>query len=313
MEEPHIVVFGIGKRRQLMSYFREEAHKRGFGLIGCDASRSCVARAEVDHFKQVPRASSLEQYHDAVTRLFTEWHIAALTSIIDPELVPLAVLSERTCSGPTLLNCSSAIASICEDKLIFSRVLQENGIPSIPTFSEPVAPVPYISKDRRGSCGSGFRVHQEGDSAPSATVGDLIYQPFVDGAHYCVDAYFDLRQGKMRAICCKEVLEKRYGETYVAQTVVCDPFVPMISRIASVLALRGICNFDVYEYKGELAFMEVNARIGGNYPMSHQSSVNMIGLMLDDVLGADLPTMWSDYTPGVLFGKSIETVPFRIE
>ena len=65
-----------------------------------------------------------------------------------------------------------------------------------------------------------------------------------------------------RVICCAAAPQ-------TASSKSCD-------RVSDVVRMRGIVNLDIYDVNGHLAVMEVNARIGGNYPASHVLGVNLL-------------------------------------
>ncbi|KJV43328.1 hypothetical protein VH88_01130 [Brevundimonas sp. KM4] len=213
-------------------------------------------------------------------------------TLIDPEIVSLGEIEGE--ADALYLHPAASTAAICEDKYHFFETMRANGIATIPTSLTPLNQTPFIRKDRTGSAASGFKVYSE--TTDTETVRQnardprYIYQPFCSGRHYCIDAYFSIRDARLIDLCVKEVLAKANGESYLLRSVPRDRFIGMLDAVATVLPMRGIVNFDIYDEDGELKIMEVNCRIGGNYPASHAFGVNLLRPMLTEVCGRHLPS-----------------------
>ena len=292
----HLVISGIGKRNKLLSLLQHECKERKINLLGLDAILAPPAKYELDYFSQVPKASDrlfLREYNKLAAG-----SIGCLT-IVDPEIIPLSIAYERGEFGDSIfLHPDYFTCSMCEDKLEFSKYLNSNGKYALPASAGPDFPYPMVVKDRRGSCSSGFAVIS--DSAVLAKTlaspnfsSDAIFQPFCDGIHYCIDAYFSLNSHRLVDICAKRVQSKCRGESYVLTTVNANRFVDFINDLAVLFVFSGIINFDIYDWDGFLYVMEINPRIGGNYPVSHLVGVNLIAKMLDEL------TSCVDYSNGL--------------
>ena len=295
-----LAISGVGKRNRLVSILREECDVRGITLLGLDAAPNPPAMYELDHFCQIPLASHddfIYKYIDAI-----EGALGFLT-IVDPEILPLSIASRSNLfNGSTFLHPDYSTCKICEDKLDFFEYLCKSQVRVLPTSSRPEYSFPMIVKDRRGSCSSGFRILAEPAALdtglslqPIST--EVIYQPYCDGIHYCVDAYYSLRSRKLVDLCAKRVSNKSSGESHVMTSVVSDRFISFLSDLDVLFDFSGIVNFDIYDWRGSLYLMEVNCRIGGNYPVSHLLGCNLVAKMLDELTGL------SDYSNGFNFSK----------
>ncbi len=298
-----IIVFGIGRRNHLIELIKDECHKRNIDLIGCDASPYAAARSIVDGFYQVPYASDAS-YLTACESLVRRLTPLMYLTIIDPEV---SALGQITTGNPNLTsiygNTEMKSALLCEDKLNFYKYLKSRNVSVVETSETPVFNIPFIEKDRKGSCGSNFVIHK--DNANIAQIEGRIFQPLINGQHYCIDAYFDLFSGELIELCAKEVIEKRNGETYVAKIVNRDQFTDLIQSASNAISFKGIVNFDIWKHQDELIIMEINARIGGNYPMSHMTGCNLVGLLLDQLIGDKCPKKFSlKVGEGDIYSKS---------
>ena len=305
----NLLVSGIGKRNHLLRLIADECAEQGAVLIGADAVGLAPARAAVERFELLPPALDPDfgaRYGEVLARQ----DVGAFITIIDPEIAVLGQLAgQGALDAARFLQPTAESSMICEDKLTFHQVLSARGVPTVPTYASPLESYPFIRKDRAGSAASGFQVFSDPTDLSAhedLTDHDSIFQPFCAGQHYCVDAYFSLSEGTLVDLCVKEVLAKRDGESYLLRSFPREGFVDLLRHLSGVLPLRGIVNIDVWDIEGELAVMEVNPRIGGNYPAAHAFGVNLLRHMTREGLGEiDSKPSFSPYEPGLLVSKFI--------
>ncbi|MEA9601205.1 ATP-grasp domain-containing protein [Polynucleobacter sp. MG-28-Ekke-A2] len=284
MRQDSLNVFGIGKRNALLELLKAECNDANISLNGYDASPYCpAANAVQPNFFVVPPAKSSE-YLMSVENLLQEHQSIGHFSIIDPEIPVLGQLERKGVLSSQLLNSTYSTAIICEDKFLLFKTLNDFGIGVISTSTSPEFNYPYIFKDRFGSGASGFSVIHSEDVVRVAKGGDLIYQPYCTGEHYCVDAYFSIWTGKLIDLCAKEVLYKSNGESYTLRSQSPGEFINLLNQVAAVLPLRSIVNFDVYRHEDGLVVMDINCRIGGNYPASHLFGCNLLKPMITELI-----------------------------
>jgi carbamoyl-phosphate synthase large subunit len=312
LEKIKILISGIGKRNTLIRLLKKEANIHNIVLIGADADNFPPARIEFENFIKISLASSSEFLPNYLSCL-TGNNIDAFLTLIDYEIPLLGRINYcPESSHPTLINPNFSTALLCEDKYQFSIVAKNNDIKVLPTSLEPLSEYPFIRKDRRGSAGSGFKIYngpQDLDGEIKSE-GKFIYQPLCNGAHYCVDVYFSIYTHKMIDFCVKKVLNKSNGESFLMESMEPGKFIPFIERISNWIQLRGIVNFDIYEENGELILMEINCRIGGNYPASHAFGCNLLQHMLFEIVNKKASSIQSKpYKPGLLVSKYFEFTP----
>ena len=310
-----LLISGIGKRNALLRIFKEACASHDISLIGDDAQHSPPARVEVEEFYQLPLClddAFAGSYEDLVLQQSIDFSI----SLIDPEISIITRMAEDGKLGKCqTLHPSFSSTTLCEDKFEFAHKLEKSGVGYIPTFKSPIIDSKYIIKDRFGSAASGFQIVEPNGDPSIKADQTAIYQPFVPSPHYCVDAYFDLNSGNLSDLCVKEVLSKTRGESYLVESIDPKPFVEICQSIGRAIPLKGIVNFDIYNYKGELVCMEVNCRPGGNYPASHAFGVDLISKLLADVFTTTaFNNIYTEYHVGLQVGKYFEfTQPFYFE
>lgn len=309
MTRRRMLISGIGKRNHVLRLLADECALNGVELIGCDASTLAPARAELIRFEQLPLVNEPD-FGQRFSKLLAQHEVAGFLTLIDPEITVLGELSAQGQIGDaTFLHPPIETADVCEDKFAFFEWMQAHDISTVPTSLSPPTTYPYIRKDRRGSRGSGFRVFDSAEAALGAVEdqgSESIYQPFHAGKHYCVDAYFSVHSGQLVDLCAKEVLAKQDGESYLLKSVKRDPFTEMLREIGRDLPMRGIVNFDIYDDGSGPTLMEINCRIGGNYPVAHAVGTNLLAHLLREMVdGVTVSASFSDYTEGAYVSKYI--------
>lgn len=308
-KKPRILISGIGKRNHVLRLLAAECASRGVEMIGSDASSLAPARVGIAAFERLPLATDPE-FSSSYQQMVIKHNVVACLTLIDPEIT---VLSEMASSGAlgdaAFLHPLSETSRVCEDKFAFFEAMDAAGIRTIPTFLSRPPTFPHIRKDRRGSRSSGFRVFGTPDEMAYEAVdasAAYIYQPYYGGQHYCVDAYYSIYSGKLVNLCAKEVLAKQEGESYLLRSVAGAPFADLLRRIGAALPLRGIVNVDVYADGDDLAVMEINCRVGGNYPAAHAVGANLFRHAMGEVLdGKEASEDFSDYEVGKYVSKFI--------
>lgn len=307
---------GIGKRNHLLKLLTYECDRYGIDLLGADADPTPPAGAELGSSHILPRADRMD-FPAAYMSLCKELAIDAAMTLIDPEIPVIAGLHEAGgLPGTRFLHPGHDVDLLCEDKYVFASTLADLGIPTVATSLEPLSGGPYIRKERRGSAASGFRYFEAaGDDLSDDSAGaEFVYQPFISGQHYCLDVYYSLTDGSLLDFAVKAVHAKGGGESYLLESVSRDRFCDLVAQVGEAIPMGGIVNFDVYDTPDGLVLMEINCRIGGNYPAAHAVGVNLLERMLNDAfdLGLSISEQHA-YRPGRMVSKFIAfTEPYDL-
>lgn len=302
-----LAVSGIGKRNGLLELLRPLAAERGLSILGLDADEFPPARVTVDHFARVPGAKELD-FVDQYARALHNFNAVGHLTLIDPEIPVLGAIRDVR---SRYLNPTSDSSILCEDKYVFHQFLDQVGIPSVPTYLSPPTKLPFIVKDRRGSAASGFRVYKNETDMDNFDLlsrdGNSVYQPYVGGEHLCVDALFALEEGYLVDLCVKKVIDKKNGESFLVESVAPGPISELVKDLSRHIPFRGIVNLDIYQmsHADDLLVMEVNCRIGGNYPASHLFGCDMISKLLLELQTGRSPSRYKhpNYQVGMRVGK----------
>jgi len=316
MTKKNILVSGIGKRNALISLFQNEQNRFNVNIIGADASMLPPAKLTVESFVQLPRADE-ENFKGKFINLLRGKDIDAHFTLIDPEIPLLGEIEEEFDDIKSrFLHPPTNTSLLCEDKFTFAIEMKSAGVSVFNTSLSPLKEYPFIRKDRRGSAASGLKIYDSPDDSVSIskTEGEYIYQPFCEGNHYCIDAYFSINNGELIDFCAKQVIEKSKGESFLLKTVSRNDFTDLLNQISSIIPLRGIVNFDFLDDKGTMRLLEINCRIGGNYPASHGFGCNLIQHCMDELFHNPNPIIkLSSYKDNQVIAKYFDfTAPIEL-
>lgn len=306
-----VLVSGIGKRNALIRLLKSTARSFEIDILGGDANDIPPARFEVDKFLNLPSANEEKFIVNYFSKIRND-EIDACITLIDPEIPFLGDIEGM--STIRVFHPKKDISLLCQDKYDFFCAAEKAGIPTIKTMLEPPDVYPFIRKDRCGSAASGFAVYTDKKTyIDSNKGGNYIYQPYCSGRHFCIDAYVSYYTGNLVDLCIKEVLSKKGGESFLLKSVTSDEIIFFVEKICRWLPLKGIVNFDIYEEQGELKIMEINCRIGGNYPASHAFGCDLLSLFFREISDAEpCAPKFSSYEADQLVAKYFEFSSSRL-
>ena len=90
-----------------------------------------------------------------------------------------------------------------------------------------------------------------------------------------------------------------------------DQFVDLVHQVGQKLRLRGVVNFDIYGDDDGPTLMEINCRIGGNYPAAHAVGANLLRHLVREVVDGEAKEDFSGYDVDVYVSKFIGfTAPY---
>lgn len=305
----NILVSSAGRRVALVQHFQTALRELGMHgrVFAADLNLASSACHAADHAYSAPLFST-GRFIDEMLALCEREKINLVVPTIDPELSLYAEHRERFAEIGAIVAVSSPQAvAIGADKRETHRWLSGLGLPVPRQASiEQVKanpddwPTPLIIKPARGSSSIGMRkiTHHE-ELAGLEETDDMVAESIAPGGEYTIDVYID-RSGKPRCSVPRLRLETRAGEVSKGQTVR-DPHLQEIAeRIASELPGGfGVINIQIFYDKasGQTAVIEINARFGGGYPLTHHAGATCTHWLIEDCLGLPIsvePDAWRD-------------------
>lgn len=184
-------------------------------------------------------------------------------------------------AGVHCLVASPEAVRTCRDKLAFSTALDEAGLLSIPTATDPgdarLGATRLAVKERFGAGSLGVALDVTHDEAvrAAAALTDPVFQPFVPGPELSLDAY-RTRDGRLLGIIARSRDVVLGGESAVTTTVDPHPYRHLAHRLLDTLDVQGHAVVQVILGPEGPTVVECNARLGGASTLSLAAGLRSI-------------------------------------
>lgn len=200
-----------------------------------------------------------------------------------------SILAEN---GITIIVSSPSALKICIDKQAFSDFGKANGLPVIPSTSriEDLNADSYVVKERygAGSRSIGLDLDRNQALAHAAILEHPVFQPFIDGTEFSVDAWVDSAH-RVKGLVLRRRDSVSNGESQVTTTFSDQELELQARKVIETLKLRGpIVLQAIKDKKGEVHIIECNARFGGASTAGIAAGVDSLFWSLLEVYGIDV-------------------------
>lgn len=296
-----ILISSAGRRVELIQLFRVSAERLGLGLkiLATDADPEKSAACQfADQFLRVKKCSQ-PGFLNQIQKIIHDHHVCLVIPTLDTELAPLAKLNqwmapEERCiviSGPRVID-------LTRDKWKTAEWLSGIGLPhpKTGTYDEVLAHPkqwkwPLIAKPIDGSCSKGISMVDSVRAMPfvQSRRDKTIFQEKWVGQEFTVNMYFD-QKNKLRTAVPHLRIETRAGEVSKGKTVRKAELIRAARCLARHLPeARGpLCFQAIVKPSGQFAILEINARFGGGYPLTHHAGAEFTRWLLQEACGLPL-------------------------
>ena len=270
----------------------EELGIRARVLAG-DASELSAARRVADGDLTLPKCTDSD-FIAELLRVCADANVGLVVPTIDTELPFLAAAREQFAEqGIYILVPSTEVVRVSSDKRATNQFLRDAGLPAPHQWAPPAtfepgeAAFPFIAKPAAGSASLGVRLVHSADEV-AALPEDYVVETLAPGTEFTSDVYVD-RTGHCVAVVARERLETRAGEVSKGAT----RRIPVLDSLAHrTVAALGVCGcvltlqaFVTTDLQ-RASLIEINARFGGGYPLSHRAGANFpLWLIREHILG----------------------------
>lgn len=312
----NLLILSPGRRYEIVEYFKDTFHKEGRKVYTLDMSPLAPALYAGDEYFRIDKDfNNIGSYIDDVLTICKNKSVTAVITLIDPELVLLSDYKEEFESqGITLI--LSDIKFIIEtfDKFVFFKTYRNTIklVDTVGSYEDALKKLetgewsyPLFAKLRDGSASIGIKkIESAVDFETTKDEEKYIYQPFIKGCEYGIDAYFDMLTGDLVSLFMKKKLAMRAGETDKAISVKNSEVLEEVKKIAQIKGLRGPVDIDVFVADdGEVFVNEVNPRFGGGHPHAYCCGVNFMQLILNNLNGIANQPVFNNYKEGIMMLK----------
>lgn len=202
---------------------------------------------------------------------------------VDPATLILTQLDESITNK--IISSDFSATSTCLSKKEFSKFCYTESLPIIPEADN--SSFPFFVKPNTGSASIGAqKISNKLDLQFLKNPENFIFQEFIDGVEYTVDAYV-LRDGTTWGLSPRARIATSGGESVISNMVKDEEINEVCLSVISKLSLRGpiTLQFIRSHSDSKLFLMEVNPRFGGGVPLSIEAGFNFPKIMIEEILG----------------------------
>lgn len=302
-----VLVCSAGRRVELVRRVRETlAEMQITGrVIASDASELNAARHVADAFFETPPAK-LASFVPSVQELCERENVLLVIPTNDLTLAAYSRAAQAFADNGTTVAVSSPEAvDIARDKRRTWQFFRQHGIRTV-RQAEAEAVVadpgnwswPLVVKPATGSSSIGVTVARDWMQLHAAVAQpDAIVQELARGHEYTIDMLID-RDGRLVEAVPRQRLEVRAGEVSKARTVRAQPLLDIAAQTAAALpGAFGPMNLQVFwDGVQPPVAIEINARLGGGFPLTHAAGAPFLRWMIESALGRPLTPAppWED-------------------
>jgi carbamoyl-phosphate synthase large subunit len=312
----NLLILSPGRRVEIVEYFKETFHAAGRKVYTLDMSPYAPALYSGDEFFRIDKDfDHLDKYINDILGLCKEKNISVLLTLIDPELVLLSeykALFES--NGVKLILCDLTFIKQTFDKFGFYNTYKDiiKLVDTVGSYDDAVARLeseewsfPLFAKLRDGSASIGIKkISNYADFEGIKEEKKYIYQPFIDGSEYGIDAYFDMITGELVSVFMKKKIAMRAGETDKAISVKSEKVLNEVKKLTNIKGLYGPIDVDVFvSMSGDVFINEINPRFGGGHPHAYGCGVNFMQLILNNLEGKINEPSFNNYKEGIMMLK----------
>ncbi len=289
----NILITSAGRRVSLVKIFQKTLKKfNEHGKVYTTDMNPYLSSAchVSDGYKKVPRVTD-KKYLKILKKYCLEKNISIVVPTIDPELAILARAKDEFLEDGIFLAISSL--DLCETfylKHSTEKFFLTHNIHTPKIISDiKDCNYPIFAKLNNSSSSIGAQiVHTYERAKDLINSGDYIFQEYVKGEEFTIDAFID-KTGNVICIVPRQRIEVRAGEVSKARTVKDKNIIDSVRNLCNKLkGAYGCLTIQLFKTKDKIVFIEINPRFGGGYPLSYHAGANYAEYLIRDYLGEQL-------------------------
>lgn len=325
----NVLITCAGRRSYLVEWFRAAVGPGG-RVVAANSFAESTALAVADVAIVAPPLAD-PGYVDFLLDVCRREAIGLVVPVFDPELPVLARVRDRfAAAGVTVAVSSPEVIAACQDKLTTGSVATGAGLSSPRTTLDPVAAAEWLAsgvervfvKPRRGT--GSILTWSTGDrdevawlqrkvqrELPSTYLADgVVLQEGLAGVEHGLTVVNDL-EGRVRAVLVDRKVAMRAGETDVAETVRGARLEAAGRALGEELGHVGALDVDVFVDGDVVSVLDLNPRLGGNYPFCHIAGADVPTAYVRWAAGQPVDDALFEMTSGVIGLKAIQLLELR--
>lgn len=306
VEGPNVLISSAGRRVGLVRAFQDAVGPLGGRVITTDNRPELSAACQLsDIHAQVPRIED-PGFLDATLSIAQSREVGLVIPTLDTELAELAsVRSEWSAQGIHVSVPDAELTARCRDKRQTADLFDSLGISPLQEVTDQF---PRFIKPISGSLSQDIHLaHSPRELQPRLEDRTrFVHQELVDTnvyTEYTVDALYS-HSGDLVCAVPRRRIEVRGGEISKGRTEKGPLLEAIRARLARIPGARGCLTIQVFyaeTVERPLIGIEVNARFGGGYPMSHEAGATFTHWLVDETLAGRPLQYRDDWRDGLTF------------
>lgn len=315
----NILITSCSRDVTLIKTFRAAQFNHGGGkVIAADISPMAAALYFADEYVMVPRSEN-EQFIPHLVDLCRQKEIKLVISSRDAELSVLSKAKQQfEAVGTRVMAADYDTLKICQDKRLFCKFCEENGIPIPKTYydSDEVEIKDNSSVFIKPVTGAGsVKIHKASTPKEFQLLkeiyrDDFLVQEYIDWDEYTVDLFADF-EGQIISVIPRERVRTVGGESYIGKTIKSDKIINESIRLAKKLELIGHNTLQCFFNGKEVKFIEVNPRFGGGANLGFHSGANTPELLIRILQGEKIEPVIGQIRENVIMLRYTQDVFFE--
>jgi len=269
----NVLITSVASKTALVKNVRDATKKINstIKIYGGDIDKDCISRFFVDTLWKMPSISDIEpnQFKDYCIKN----NIKLVIPSRDGELLFFSEIKDFLSSfGIHVMISNEKSIKNCIDKLLFYSE-NRTTIPEIieaNTNIELLKPCEYyVVKERygAGALSIGIRLDKKSSIEHAKTLSDPIFQPFVAGEEFSIDAYVD-KNNTIKGTVIRKRVKIVNGESQVTTSLYNKDLEFQFKKVIKKLHLSGHIILQAIVVNKEVHVIKCNARFGGASSLS---------------------------------------------
>lgn len=302
----NVLVTSAGRRVSLIRGFIAVCEGANRSVHAADAQPEFSAACHVADGSHALPFVSASGYVEALAELCSRLDIGLVVPAIDTELQILAAHRQAFAEQGTHIAVSdSSFVATCEDKRRTKALFDDLGLDRPDVYAWPDIPrYPVFAKPYDGSASQGTAVITSETEARLALESSdrAMLCEYIDPVHhdeYTIDCYFD-RESVLRCVVPRLRIKVRGGEVAQAQTAKNELVDELFEKAGRLIGARGIVTFQAFVHRQERTrtYIEINARVGGGYPLTRHAGADYQRMLVDEYLNGVTPATFHGWRSG---------------
>lgn len=301
----NVLITSAGRRGVLAKLFQDALHAQvpGGQVYATDLQPELSSACQIADRSFATPAIDHPSYVRELVALCDEYSVGLLVPTIDTDLQILADhASEFERVGVKVAVSDSDLIKQCRDKRLTVELFAKYGVATPPLIDPAEEPsFPLIAKPFNGSSSSNLHVIHRAEQLRRELLEDaslLFFEYLSPTEHdeYTIDMYFD-RSGNLRCLVPRLRIATRAGEVSKSRT---DRFLgidELGESFSHVPGARGCitAQFFVQRESKQIYGIEINARFGGGFPLTHEAGARFPEWMIREYLLDEQVSYFDDW------------------